>query len=86
MEEGLRDAPSARFRNVVVVSQSPTMSIFCGDVNSKNAYGAYAGYAGFFGLMGKNESGDEVFHFMGTGVGQRAECDKAIREFRSGNR
>lgn len=46
----LKDAPSARFRDVQLVREGESgVWVMCGYVNAKNAMGAYAGYSRFIG-------------------------------------
>lgn len=46
MESRLKDAESARFRNVRF-GAGEHKEVVCGEVNSKNSYGAYAGFTSF---------------------------------------
>lgn len=46
MDNHLKDAESARFKDVRIGSDGTT----CGLVNAKNSYGAYAGYEPFLAL------------------------------------
>lgn len=46
MQDRLKDADSAKFRNVRFGSGQEKSTI-CGDVNAKNSYGAYNGYVSF---------------------------------------
>lgn len=50
LKESLKDAGSAKFRNVFVsrnVNGTDTTDTVCGEVNSKNALGGYAGFKPF---------------------------------------
>lgn len=48
MQELLKDADSAKFRNVRFGVGSSKATV-CGDVNAKNTFGAYAGFTAFVG-------------------------------------
>lgn len=48
--ERLRDPESARFRYVVTRRLENGTRLFCGEVNSRNAFGGYVGYRRFFAL------------------------------------
>ena len=43
----LKDADSAKFKNVYFFRGSRNIPVTCGDVNSKNSFGAYAGFSKF---------------------------------------
>lgn len=53
LQERLKDADSAKFRNVRVIG---TANELCGDVNAKNGMGAYSGYSKFNGLLITNQT------------------------------
>lgn len=56
MEEKLKDAESAKYKDVMVVDKA--IGETCGQVNAKNSYGAYQGYKWFLGmLVGKDGAG-----------------------------
>jgi hypothetical protein len=51
IQENLKDAESARFRELTVHrGETPAEGVYyvCGEVNSKNSYGGYAGFTPFF--------------------------------------
>lgn len=48
MQGRLKDADSAKFRNVRIGTTSHKDTI-CGDVNAKNSFGAYSGFVSFMG-------------------------------------
>ena len=59
MEETLKDAASARLKDVVLISgDTPGAHTICGKVNAKNSYGAYAGYEPFMGMRLKSPNGN----------------------------
>lgn len=49
MEDRLKDADSAKFRNVRIGTDSTGMKLVCGEVNAKNGFGAYVGFVAFYG-------------------------------------
>lgn len=49
MQDRLKDADSAKFRNVRFGSGDESDTI-CGDVNAKNSFGAYDGYSAFLAM------------------------------------
>jgi len=49
VRESLKDASSAKFRNVKFHKDS---GIVCGEVNAKNSYGGYSGYQYFISIGG----------------------------------
>lgn len=57
MQDRLKDADSAKFRNVYVIGKGGGI---CGEVNAKNGYGAYAGYRAFNGFMFTNGTNEAV--------------------------
>lgn len=57
MQARLKDADSAKFRNVRVIG---TANELCGDVNAKNGMGAYVGFAKFNGMLLTNRSNEVV--------------------------
>ncbi|WP_162938771.1 hypothetical protein [Brevundimonas naejangsanensis] len=52
----LRDPSSAQFRNVRRIEHSNGSTMFCGEVNSRNAYGGMSGYQRF--EAGVDRTGD----------------------------
>lgn len=66
MEIHLKDAPSARFKNIrqqKTEAKIPGMWDICGEVNSKNSYGGYAGFETFVGSTIK-EGKEPVQYFV----------------------
>jgi len=64
MEDRLKDADSAKFKNVRIGKDKAT----CGLVNSKNSYGAYVGFEPFMAV--KLSSGNFVVIDVGEAAGQ----------------
>lgn len=64
MQDRLKDADSAKFRNVRIIGPAQTI---CGQYNAKNGMGAYAGYSTFLGYLMTNKT-DHVVN--GTPPGQ----------------
>lgn len=66
MEMHLKDAPSARFKNIrqkKTEANTPGIWDICGEVNAKNSYGGYAGFETFVGATLK-EGKDPVQYFV----------------------
>ncbi|MEE1924601.1 hypothetical protein V0R50_22545 [Pseudomonas sp. 148P] len=68
MDDRLKDAESARFKNVRIAKNGTT----CGLVNAKNSYGAYAGFEPFLAM--KLSSGK--FYVVGLGEAAGQVCEK----------
>lgn len=69
MDEVLKDATSARLKDVVLVSgDTPGAYMVCGKVNAKNSYGAYAGYEPFMGM--RLTLPEERYSYVVLGVGE----------------
>lgn len=49
MQDRLKDADSAKFRNVRLGGGDEKNTV-CGEVNAKNSYGAYGGFVSFMGM------------------------------------
>jgi hypothetical protein len=45
----LRDATSARWRNIVAITNAQGRTYVCGQVNSTNGFGGYTGFMPFWG-------------------------------------
>lgn len=65
MQDQLKDADSAKLRNVRVMSEVYGLRTICGDVNAKNGYGAYIGYTTFLGTMDNQSGGGTVTTIIG---------------------
>lgn len=50
LQDQLKDADSAKFRNVKIATAGEHKGTICGEVNAKNSYGAYGGYSAFMGM------------------------------------
>lgn len=63
MQDRLKDADSAKFRNVYAIGSIPSI---CGEVNAKNSMGAYSGYSAFSGVLIRNQT-DHVVNGVAPG-------------------
>lgn len=66
----LRDASSARFRNVQRYPQEDGAMLYCGEINARNGYGGRSGYGRFIvnawrqGARGASFEADPDFEFL----------------------
>lgn len=65
IKESLKDAESAKFKDIKTFHDG---KILCGSVNAKNSYGAYQGFSPF------------IFEITSEGFLQRIESDKTIED------
>jgi len=69
MQHRLKDADSAKFRDVRVLAKTlkdgSVAFDVCGEVNAKNSYGAYGGYSVFLGMMFEKPAD----HWVGLTIG-----------------
>lgn len=81
MEDHLKDADSAKFKDVRYKSSSTSgMWVMCGYVNSKNSYGAYPGYVRFAGMVAR-EAGKTTYIILrvdGDGVADEYCTSKGL--------
>lgn len=75
LEDNLKDADSAKFRNLRFKRDDSGVVTACGEVNAKNSYGAYNGYEPFMAMGVKRGKKDE---FFGASIGEHTVtmCDK----------
>lgn len=45
----LKDEPSARYRNLALITRTNGQQYVCGQVNSRNSFGGYTGFMAFMG-------------------------------------
>jgi len=57
LQETLKDADSAKFRNVIEDKAPPSVRNVCGEINAKNSYGAYGGFRRFYSLLATQTDG-----------------------------
>lgn len=68
LKENLRDADSAKFRNVRIgkttydVAKTKEDYAICGEVNAKNAFGAFTGFEGF--VISDNIRGEPTIYMQ----------------------
>jgi hypothetical protein len=72
MEDRLKDADSAKFRNVRIGDEKDGSQVMCGEVNSKNSFGAYAGYTKFIAAYMKG-----VVFVVGVDDGEKTSASEA---------
>lgn len=66
MESVLKDADSAKFKNIRYAEASPDSWTMCGEVNAKNSYGGYAGFE-TFAAMAFKEGGKAKYFVLRVG-------------------
>lgn len=82
MEEKLKDASSARLKDVFFIPQSEKGSyVMCGKVNAKNSYGAYAGYESFTGMRFDRSDGKHLYVVFRIGGVSAKFCDDEVKGF-----
>lgn len=62
----LRDAETARYRNITAAKKNDGTIIVCGAFNAKNGYGGYNGFETFYGQI-KEKNKKPVFEQISTG-------------------
>lgn len=71
-EEKLKDAESARFRDIKHAShETAGLWFVCGQVNAKNSFGAYEGFQPFYGMALK--VGQDPIKYDIFAIGNHAE-------------
>lgn len=82
MEEKLKDASSARLKDVFFIPQAEKGAyVMCGKVNSKNSFGAYSGYESFTGLKFDRNDGRHVYLVLRIGGISAKHCDNELKAF-----
>jgi hypothetical protein len=76
MDSRLKDADSAKIKDVRLVADGADSWIMCGLVSAKNSYGAYTGYEDFFGMKMKDKAGKFVYAVLGIGDSAGSMCRK----------
>lgn len=76
MDEHLKDASSARFRNIQYKpSNAAGMWNMCGEVNAKNSFGGYGGYEPFLGFVVREGKSQPSYVVLRVGGGAKAVCE-----------
>ncbi|WEE79281.1 hypothetical protein LZ683_07895 [Comamonas testosteroni] len=71
LEDSLKDADSAKFKNIRYKPSEVGLWKMCGQVNAKNGYGAYSGFERFIGFAIKNQG--ESLQYLVLSIGEAAE-------------
>jgi len=81
----LKDADSAKFQNLKVITNSKAEQSVCGEVNSRNSFGGYVGFTKFaysknkIIMLDENSTGDDLSNYNLTGCsGPQDELEARI--------